>query len=41
MDGYIVDVVEGEELIEVQTRSFAKMKRKLAALLANHRCGWC
>ena len=36
VDGYIVDVVEGGELIEVQTRSFAKLKRKLAALLDSH-----
>lgn len=36
VDGYVVDLVRGEELIEIQTRNFAAMKRKLAALLQNH-----
>lgn len=36
VDGYVVDLVRGEELIEIQTRNFAAMKRKLAALLEGH-----
>jgi hypothetical protein len=36
VDGYVVDVVEGGELIEIQTRSFAKIKRKLLALVEAH-----
>lgn len=34
VDGYVVDIVRGEHLIEIQTRSFAKMRGKLEALLA-------
>lgn len=33
VDGFVVDLVRGEQLIEVQTRGFASMKRKLASLL--------
>lgn len=36
VDGYIVDVLLGDRLIEVQTRSFASTKGKLTALVANH-----
>ena len=36
VDGYVVDLVRGEELIEIQTRNFAAIKRKLAALLERH-----
>lgn len=36
VDGYVVDLVRGEELIEIQTRNFSAMKRKLAALLERH-----
>ncbi len=36
VDGYVVDVVEGGELIEIQTRSFAHIKRKLSALVEAH-----
>lgn len=35
--GYIVDVVRGDVLIEIQTRSFNKIKNKLQALLDRHR----
>jgi hypothetical protein len=33
VDGYVIDVVRGDQLIEIQTGSFAKMKRKLTDLL--------
>ncbi len=36
VDGYVVDLVRGEELIEIQTRNFSAIKRKLATLLQNH-----
>jgi len=36
VDGFIVDVVRGDLLVEVQTRNFAAIKRKLAALTAHH-----
>jgi len=37
VDGYVVDVVAGDLLIEVQTRNVAGMRAKLAALLPEHR----
>lgn len=36
LDGYVVDLVRGDELIEIQTRNFAAIKSKLAALLQEH-----
>lgn len=33
VDGFVVDIVRGDLLIEVQTRGFSSMKRKLAGLL--------
>lgn len=33
VDGYVVDIVRGDLLIEIQTRGFSSMKRKLTALL--------
>ena len=36
VDGYVVDLVRGEDLIEIQTRNFSAIKRKLATLLQNH-----
>ena len=33
VDGFVIDVVSGDMLIEVQTRSFSSMKRKLVTLL--------
>jgi len=33
VDGFVIDVVSNDMLIEVQTRSFSSMKRKLARLL--------
>lgn len=38
VDGYVIDIVRGDLLIEVQTRGFSSMKKKLGALLdAGHR----
>ncbi len=36
LDGYVIDVVRGRQLIEIQTGNFGAIKRKLAALLAQH-----
>ncbi len=36
VDGYVVDLVRGDELIEIQTRNFAAIKRKLSQLLKKH-----
>ena len=36
VDGFVIDIVRGETLIEIQTRGFSSMKRKLAALLDQH-----
>jgi hypothetical protein len=33
VDGFVIDLVRGEQLIEVQTRGFAAIKPKVAALL--------
>ncbi|NIA15351.1 MAG: hypothetical protein GWP08_14875 [Nitrospiraceae bacterium] len=35
--GSLIDIVRGDLLIEIQTRNFAAMKRKLKKLLADHR----
>lgn len=37
VDGYVIDIVRPNELIEVQTANFSKIKRKLVKLLENHR----
>lgn len=36
VDGYVVDVVTADHLVEIQTGNFAGIKRKLAQLLAHH-----
>jgi hypothetical protein len=36
VDGSIIDIVRGELLVEIQTRSFSALKRKLEKLVANH-----
>ena len=36
VDGYIVDIVRDDELVEIQTHNFAAMKRKLNRLLEQH-----
>lgn len=35
-EGFVVDLVRGDELIEIQTRGFAKLRRKLDRLLDRH-----
>jgi hypothetical protein len=37
VDGYLVDLVRGDLLIEIQTANFTTIRRKLRALLADHR----
>lgn len=34
--GFVIDIVRGEQLIEIQTANFSKMKRKLGLLLETH-----
>lgn len=36
VDGFIIDIVQRDLLVEIQTRSFASMKRKLIRLTAAH-----
>src|SRR4030042_1787412 len=36
VDGYIIDIVRGDLLVEVQTRNLAAIKRKLLALVSHH-----
>ncbi len=36
VNGYIIDIVRGDLLIEIQTGNFAKLKAKLHALLTTH-----
>lgn len=36
VDGYIIDLVRGDQLVEIQTGSFSPLKRKLAALVESH-----
>ena len=37
VDGYIVDVVKGDALVEVQTGNFGSIRQKLIDLLGGHR----
>jgi len=37
VDGYVIDIVRGDLLIEIQTGSFTHLKSKLRKLLADHR----
>ncbi len=37
VDGFVVDIVQRRCLVEIQTRSFASIKRKLIRLTARHR----
>jgi hypothetical protein len=37
VDGFVVDIVRGDLLIEVQTRNFSAIRRKLERLLTHHR----
>ena len=36
VDGFVVDIVRGDLLIEVQTQSFSAIKRKLCQLVPRH-----
>ncbi len=36
VEGFVVDIVRGDLLIEIQTGSFSSMKRKLTSLLDDH-----
>lgn len=36
MDGYIIDLVRGSQLVEIQTGSFSPLKHKLAKLVKDH-----
>lgn len=36
VDGYVVDIVRGDLLIEIQTRNFSAIRGKLSALTAQH-----
>ncbi len=37
VDGYVIDVVKADRLVEIQTGNFGGMKKKLAALLPTHK----
>ncbi len=37
IDGYIIDIVRGELLIEIQTQNFSAIRKKLENLLKRHR----
>jgi len=37
VDGYQIDIVRGDLLIEIQTRNFSSLKRKLSTLTNHHR----
>jgi len=36
LGGYLIDIIRGELLIEIQTRNFSALRRKLARLTAEH-----
>ena len=36
VDGFMLDIVRGDLLIEIQTKSFASIKKKLASLVDRH-----
>lgn len=36
VDGYVIDIIRGDLLIEIQTRNFSALKQKLARLTAQH-----
>ena len=37
VDGFVIDIVRDDLLVEIQTRNFSAIKRKLDKLLAHHR----
>ncbi len=36
LDGYFIDVLRGDQLIEIQTKNFSSIKRKMTALADTH-----
>lgn len=36
MDGYVIDIIRNEELIEIQTKNFSSIKKKLTNLLTKY-----
>jgi hypothetical protein len=36
LEGYVIDIIRGDQLIEIQTGNFSAIGRKLRALLENH-----
>ena len=36
IDGYVIDIVRGDLLVEIQTRNFSALKRKISQLLERH-----
>ena len=36
VDGFVIDIVRGDLLVEIQTQSFAAVKQKLTSLVAQH-----
>ena len=36
VDGYLIDIVRGDQLIEIQTGNFSAIKAKLEDLVRNH-----
>ncbi len=36
VDGYVIDILRGDLLIEIQTKNFSALKEKLSALVAEH-----
>jgi hypothetical protein len=37
LEGYVIDAVKDDLLIEIQTRNFTSIRKKLSALMKNHR----
>lgn len=37
VEGFVVDVVRGDELVEIQSRGFARLRRKITALAGHYR----
>ena len=37
VDGYLIDLVQQDRLVEIQTKNFSSIKKKLSQLLENHR----
>lgn len=40
VDGFVIDIVRDDLLIEIQTRNFASIKSKLTHLVRHHQCGF-